>query len=283
MLTHRGRRTWADRHDQLPAEAFETTYRNLVLEEHPLEFRFGFQLAFTRILAIPSMAALLAHTGQIPGQPKRRTHDTRIAMYEIFANGLNSPRSLKMIALMNRLHGRYDLSDDDMRHVLVALMVVPSRVINQAGWRPVTHHEQDAIHQFYSHLGTQIGVRQIPTSYAAAEALLDQLDNTHASRDDNTLLLSATTVDVIAGQLPRGLRWVTPHLLGAAIDNPTVAHALGLPRRWPTRTLFAALTCARRTVLPMLPMTHRVEFTPGAPISDMYPHGYHLHEIGPDQ
>ena len=135
MLTHPHRRAWVDRHDQLPAEAFETTYRNLVLEEHPLEFRFGFQLAFTRILAIPSMAGLLARTGQIPGNPKRRTHDTRIAMYEIFTNGLTSPRSLKMIALMNRLHGRHDISDDDMRHVLVALMVVPSRVISQAGWR----------------------------------------------------------------------------------------------------------------------------------------------------
>src|SRR6476620_5677715 len=169
------KRAYANR-DLIAAMDVERDYHRIyqltVLYDFPKDARVGLNLAFYRVFAIPRIAELLAHTGEMLGRPAKRGYDTGLVMYELITHGFDHPRGREMVRLLNRVHRPWPISDEDYLYVLAAFTVVPLRWIEQRGCRTLLPPEREASATFYRELGRRMHIPNLPQDYAAAAALL---------------------------------------------------------------------------------------------------------------
>ena len=282
-------RLWAhprrfDRRRQIEAmdveHEYEAMYRLTAMLELPWEFRFGWNLAFYRSFAVPRMAALLAHTGEIENRTMKRARDTGLMMYEIFEQGLDHPRSREVIRRLNRMHHQWDIDPDDYRYILTTFAVVPTRFAQRHGWRALSAPELDATYRFYRDLGQRMGIRSIPGSYRAMADWLDEYEAREVRHSAEGARLTALTLPFLASRLPGPLKKRTAEVAGVFLDSRLGA-ALGLPvPQRPTEAMVRSALAARRAVVRRSAPNEGSWFTPGM-ANDTYPTGYELSELGP--
>ena len=62
---------------------------------------------------------------------QKRYDDTGILLEEILEHTLQQPRGRDAVRRINRMHGLYDISNDDMLYVLATFVVMPPRWISR--------------------------------------------------------------------------------------------------------------------------------------------------------
>ena len=72
---------------QLGLTEAHAIYRQMALYDMAFEVQFGLELSFVRTFAVPSIARVLAGTGEIAARPLKRSLDTALLMYEIIDSG----------------------------------------------------------------------------------------------------------------------------------------------------------------------------------------------------
>ena len=87
-----------------PEADWESTFRRMVMYDLAKDMELGNFLSYYRNFAIPHLAATLVQTREVLDRPMKRSYDTAIVIYELIANGLDSPRGQEMVALLNRVH-----------------------------------------------------------------------------------------------------------------------------------------------------------------------------------
>lgn len=275
-------RRMADLAELDPGSDWHEIYRRLTLWELPTEARFGFQLAFYRPFAIPRMAAVLQRTGHFRRDTTKRAYDTGIVIHEIIWGGVESERGRRMVKLMNALHDRPDIHPEDMTYLLNALIVVPTRFMDQYGWRRVTDAEREATWRFCDVLGQRMGISDRPTSYADAERRLSQYEATQLAPSPAGAELTTAVLATLRGRLPPLARPFAAQVTSTLVGDPSVSAALSLP---PPRqsVAFAARAGAavRRLFQQLLTSPGGPSFWPGRPAGTLYPTGYSLDDLGP--
>lgn len=275
--TRRERIAQIERH--AAAGDWESLYRQHIMYEFAGEARMGFQLAFMRPFCDPAMAAILRDAGRITDSPRKRGYDTAITMYEIITEGLDGPRARRMIAHMNRQHHRYPITQEQLKYVLAAFVVAPTRYIERMGWRPVLEVEREAASHFYERLGALMGIERRHTSYRDACSIFDAYEAEHLRPDASTRELGDRTLDVLSSRLPWPVSKAAGQIFTTQIADRAVASAVGLPDVNPlAATLCRAIVAGRRSVVPHLRAPSRPTFTPGQPAGP-YRHGYALEDI----
>jgi hypothetical protein len=270
-----------------PRRDAHEVYRTLVLLDLPFELKFGLNLAFYRTFASPRIAALLTHTGEMAHDPDKRAFDTGLIIYEIITNGFAHERSRRVIAALNRMHGRWPIAQEDYRYVLSAFVVAPTRFVDQWGWRRrrLTAHERMATASFYRDLGHRMGIRDLPETYEGFARTFDDHEERHLAPSGHGRQLMALTQRVIAEQLPQVLRPVARPLAGrltAVLIDQRLATCLGLrpassAERATARALFELRGAVERRRVPRTDPS----FTPGMPVN-AHPDGYDVDDLGVD-
>jgi uncharacterized protein (DUF2236 family) len=274
---------WLQQIELLDVECdFEAIYRLTVMRDLAWESRFGWNLAFYRPFAVPRMAALLTHTGQLQNQTLKRAHDTGLMMYELFEHGLDHPRSREVIRRLNRMHQRWEIEPDDYRYILTTFAVVPTRFTARYGWRPLTEVEHDATFRFYRALGERMAITTIPDSYPAMATYLDDYEAREVRHSLDGERLAALTLPFLATRVPGPLKSRAGEIAGTFLD-PRLREALGLPtpRRSTVLLLHSALAARRVSVRRKSP-TEGSWFTPGM-AGAAHPEGYKLSDLGPPE
>lgn len=267
-----------------PNEDYLRIYQLTTLYDFSTDMRVGLNLAFYRIFAIPHMAELLAHSGEIINQPKKRAYDTALIMYEIIANGFDHPRSREMIRLLNRVHKPWPIGNDDYRFVLAALMVVPLRWLDRRGWRPLLPVERDASVRFYLEVARMMNIDDPPSTYQQAERLFDEYESAHLQASDAGRKLMASTQQIIVRHLPKPLKRFGPAITSGLFDQPDLTDALDLPTPNPMLVrLIDTAYAARNAVTRLTAARTESWFVPGRPAGSVYVHGYSLDQLGPEQ
>ncbi len=259
---------------------WEELYQRTMLWEFPDDALLGFQLAFYRPFAVPRMAQILTSTGQFAEATEKRSYDTGLIMYEILHGGLDTPVARQMVALMNRMHRRFSIEPEDFTYILNAFIVVPLRHIDRVGWRSPLDIEREASCRFYQRLGELMGIRTIPGSYREAEAMFDAYEQRMVARSPQGLELGAAVLTVLRQRLPAPLRPIAGRVNAALIGDPLVSAAIGLPPPGAAGTLMAAVARANAIRTRRRPAPRQSWFTPGQPAGRVYPHGYHLDQLG---
>ena len=230
------------------------------------------ELAFYRTYAIPSIAELLGSTGETAGRPQKRYDDTRILISTFCEQGYDSELGRRAIRQMNRIHGRFTISNDDYLYVLSALVFEPIRWNARFGWRPLIEIEKLATFHFWREVGRRMAIRDLPDSYDAFERFNVDYEREHFAHTNAGHRIAVATRDLRRGRA----------IVHALLDEPLL-DALGLPRPADSsRRLVEVALRARARAVRWLPPRRRPRLR-SLDRHRSYPHGYTLETVGPPE
>ena len=258
----------------------EQIYHRLALLDLIQDVRIGLQLAFYRTFAVPRIAELLVQTGQFHAQPQKRSIDTGLFMYELIEAGFDSQRGRDVVRGLNRMHKKWNISQEDYLYVLVALMVVPTRWVNSYAPRDMTVEETQAVVVFYRELGRLMNISDLPESYVEAEEFFDDYEARNVAYSDAGKALMHETRGVMAEQLPWPLKPGASLFTRLMLDD-YVADAVGVRRAPPgVKAVAYGIRIARIFAYATHMDRKDSYFTPGRKVNGVYPDGYRFDELG---
>lgn len=252
-----------------------SSYEGPWLGKRALEF------ALFRTYAVPSISKLLDQTGEFRGRGQRRYDDTALIIGEIIEHGYDSQRGRAAIRRMNRLHGRFDISNDDYLYVLSTFIYEPMRWYERFGWRKPTEVEKDAAYYFWAEVGRRMNIKDIPGNYAAFEAFNIAYERQHFHYAESNQRVGAATVDIFCNWYPALIRPLVRRGIYAMLDEP-LRRAFGFPKqaRWLTAFLTAGLKFRAILLRYLFPPRRRPWHFTQAP-NRTYPAGYQIEGLGP--
>ncbi len=250
--------------------------------EFPWDMTRSLELALFRTFAVPSIAGLLERTGEFTGRAQKRYDDTDLILTEILEDGYDGPRGRAAIRRMNRLHGRFDISNEDYLYVLSTFVFEPVRWIDRFGWRPMTRNGQLAQYWYWREVGRRMGIRDIPGSYEAFERYNRDFEAEHFGYGPANEAVSRAVRRMFLGWiLPRWLHPLGQPFVHAILDPPLLA-AVGFPEPGPTlRRLVTGGLRARARLVRQLPERRRPRLRTQLRRRETYPEGYRIESLGP--
>ena len=249
--------------------------------EFPWDMTRALELALFRTFAVPTIAALLDKTGEFTGDTLRRYDDTAIIVNEIMINGYDSERGMSFIKRMNRIHGQYDISNDDFLYTLSTFVFEPIRWINKFGWRSLYPNEEQALFYFWREVGVRMRIENIPETFEAFEAFSrDYEAKTFADTEAGRRVANSTRDLLLSFYLPKSLWKVAEPAVYALMDEPLL-DAMGYPKPGDTaRRRIEGLMKARAKLLRLLPKNKYPQMSTLLQYPT-HPDGYSVDDIGP--
>ena len=144
-----------------PEVDFDEILRLTARFEFPWDYVQGTGIAFMRDYGIPSIAELLDRTREFEDHGIKRYDDSILIGDEATLDGIDSPRSHAALRRLNRIHGHYDLTNEEFAYVLATTIVGPVRWIEAYGWRR-DREGDDALRRADGHQGPADDVRRLP-------------------------------------------------------------------------------------------------------------------------
>ncbi|GAA2674916.1 oxygenase MpaB family protein [Actinoplanes palleronii] len=250
--------------------------------EFPWDYTRALEFALFRTYCVPSISRLLAATGEFEKRPQQRYDDTALLMAEIAAHGYDSPRGREALKVVNRAHGRFAISNDDMRYVLSTFVHDPIDWLTKYGWRPPHEHERLAAFHYYREVGRRMGIRDIPESYSAFADFKRSYENEHFVFSPTNQKIGEYTVGLFAAWFPSFLRPLVRLAVRGMLDEPMLrAFGFRPAPRWVgaagdlglrTRALALRFFPPRRTSV--------LGVSPGNRTYPGYPAGYRPSDLG---
>jgi uncharacterized protein (DUF2236 family) len=263
-----------------PERDYQEIYRLSAEYEFPWDVTRALELALFRTYGVPSIGRLLDRTREFGDHGQKRYDDTVVLLYETTRDGgMDSERGRAAVRRMNRIHGRYPITNDDFVYVLSTFVVVPVRWISRYGWRPYSRHEVRATVNNFRHMGRLMGLKGIPETYEEFSSYLDEYERKHYAYDAAGRRVADATIAIFQGWFPSFARPLARRGVLSLIDGP-LRQALGLPRSPRVMEVAADRGLRARAVFVRL-MPARPERMAKKPRPRSYPDGYTLGDIGP--
>jgi ER-bound oxygenase mpaB/B'/Rubber oxygenase, catalytic domain len=225
--------------------------------EFPWDTTRSLELALFRTFAVPSVAAVLDSTGEFGRAAQKRYDDTDLILSTIVEEGYDSEQGKRAIRQMNRIHGRFEISNDDFLYVLSSFVFEPIRWNARFGWRPLSETEKLGTFEFWREIGRRMAIKEIPLSYAELQRYNEEYEQRHFRRTEQAERVGRATRDMFLVLFP----WF-PRRLGAqaiyALMDDRLLDAFGFPH--PTRAVRAMVETAlrgRARVVSLLPARRR--------------------------
>jgi hypothetical protein len=261
-------------HDHLRIVHLDTCY------EFPWDTTRSLELAFFRTYAVPSIGGLLASTGEFERRPQRRYDDTDLILSALVEQGYDSPDGRRALRRMNRIHGRFEIANEDFLYVLSTLTFEPIRWNERFGWRPLIDAERLATYYYWREVARLMGIRDVPASYEEFEAFNVAYERERFRPTPEANRVAVATRDMFVAWFPGLPKRLGARAIHALLDDPLL-DALGLER--PTaaerRAVEAALR-ARARVVRALPPRRRPRLRT-AKRHRTYPGGWAYETLGP--
>ncbi|MFD7653385.1 oxygenase MpaB family protein [Actinosynnema sp. NPDC059797] len=248
--------------------------------EFPWDYVRALEFALFRTYCVPSISALLARTGEFEKRPQRRYDDTALLMAELVEHGYDSPRGKEALRVVNRLHGRYPIANDDMRYVLSTFVYDPIEWITEYGWRPLTDHERLAAFHFYRAVGARMGIKEVPGTYEAFRDFKEAYEAERFAYSDTNRRIGRYTLDLFCSWYPVP-KPLTARAVLAMLDERMLS-AFGFPPQpaWLTALARRALRLRAHAVRLLPPRREPSLTSRGNRTYPNYPTGYRPSDIG---
>ncbi|MDZ4670605.1 MAG: oxygenase MpaB family protein [Phototrophicales bacterium] len=188
--------------------------------EYPWLTQRALEFALFRTYAVPSISELLAKTAQFEHHGQRRYDDTALIIAEIVEYGYDSERGRVAIKQMNRLHGRFDISNEDFLYVLSTFIYEPIRWNERYGWREVHNTERLASYYFWREVGTRMNIKHIPPTYAEFEAFNIAYERENFRYTATNHQVGEATMRVFLGWYPKPLHPIIRQVIYSLLDEP---------------------------------------------------------------
>lgn len=260
-----------------PEVDYDEIVRLTARHEFPWDYVQGTGIAFMRDYGIPSIAELLDRTREFEDHGVKRYDDTILIGDEATLDGIDSPRSHAALRRLNRIHGHYDIPNDEFAYVLATTIVGPVRWISAYGWRPLDPHELVALAKVTTRFGELMGIKDLPTTYDGYLTLLVDHERQHFAHTPAGTRLAEASIRIAREVAPPPLRPMLRRVTIAVMDEP-LREALGMPRQpqWLVRAVHAGLRLRGRLLRLAPPRRTAYVHRPTT-----YPGGYRLADLGP--
>ena len=249
--------------------------------EFPWDTTRSLEVALFRTFGGPETSAVLAQTGEMTQRPQKRYDDTDLMLSEILEHGYDSERGRAALRRMNRLHGRFPISNDAFLYVLSTFIYEPIRWIDRFAWRPTTQHEKLALFHYWREIGRRMNIKNIPTDYEAFMGFNEQYERANfAYSEANARVAGSNRTMFLGWFMPKFLHPLGAPFLHALFDDQLL-DAFGFAKPAPLlRRLVPAILKTRGGLVRLLPerRTPRLRTGPRRPT---YPTGYRVEELGP--
>lgn len=137
--------------------------------------------------------------------------------------------------------------------------------------------------RFYQELGARMNIAGIPATFQDAEQFFDRYEHDKIAYSPAGVQLMASTLQVLKSRLPASARPFTRPMLSAMFDDDRLTDALGLPLATKLgKAILNKVLTTRKAVHRRRPLSAEPHFRPGEEASSLYPNGYRLDDIGPD-
>jgi hypothetical protein len=229
LTPKRGRYGWLRRIEELdPVADCHTIHRITAGYEFPWDYQRALEFALFRTYCVPAISELLAKTGEFENRPQKRYDDTSLLMAEMLEHGYDSERGREALRMVNRMHGKYDISNDDLLYVLTTFIYEPIEWIDTYGWRRLHPKERLATFHFYRQVGIRMGIKAVPESYTElAQFKLDYEERMFRYTEDNHKI-GTYTLNLFCSWFPTALHPAVRHGVYALMDD-RMASAFGFP------------------------------------------------------
>jgi hypothetical protein len=263
-----------------PATDYDEIFRLTTRHEFPWDYTQGTSVAFLRDYGVPSISALLHATGEFERNGQKRYDDTILIGVEGAEESLESERGRAAVRHLNRIHGRYDIPNDEFVYVLATTIVGPKRWIDAYGWRGLHPHEVEAMARVTTRLGELMGIKALPRDYPGYEAYLDDYEATHFRFEPQNLWVTEATLKIFTDWYPRPVRPFLRLVAVGLLDRP-LREAVGLDAPPPgLRALTHGMLRLRARAVRHLARP-RPDHRPYQHRARTYPFGYTLDMLGP--
>jgi hypothetical protein len=249
--------------------------------EFPWDNLRSLEFALFRTFAVPSISQLLASTGEFEQRAQKRRDDTDLMLSEIVEHGIESERGRAALRRMNRIHGRFPISNEDNLYVLSTFVFEPLRWNERFGWRKMLEQERLAAFYFWRALGQHMNIQQIPETIEEFERFNREYERTHFRYSEANRRVGGATRDLfLSWYLPRPL-WRLGAPFFYSIMDDALLEAFQFPRpsravRWLTRRALRL----RAWFVRMLP-ERRKPWLHTQLKQRSYPDGYTIEQLGP--
>jgi hypothetical protein len=248
--------------------------------EYPWLIKKSLEFALFRTYGVPKSSQLLDKSGQFRRHGQRRYDDTSLLIAEITENGYESERGLKAIRIMNRLHGQYDISNEEMLYVLSTFIFEPIRWNQKYGWRTPSHHENLASYYFWVEVGKRMNIKDIPDSYEAYEQYNVDYERDNFAFDPANKRIADATIEVMQSWYPSFLSPMVRQVIYTMVDD-RLGEAFGFPKGNALlgQGVELGLKAIAKVIRYMPPRNEPFRYTKAPNRS--YPKGYDLEKLGP--
>ncbi len=248
--------------------------------EFPWDTTRALELALFRTFAVPSVAAVLDSTGEFARAAQKRYDDTDLILSTIVESGYDSEEGKRAIRQMNRIHGRFEISNEDFLYVLSSFVFEPIRWNARFGWRPLIEVEKLATFEFWREVGRRMAIKGIPESYAELQRYNEDYERRYFRRTEQAERVGRATRDMFLAWFPGLPRRFGARAIYALMDEPLL-DAFGFPH--PPRALRSTvegLLRARGRFVAMLPPRRRPRLRTRRR-TRTYGRAWSLDELGP--
>ncbi|MCI0439654.1 MAG: DUF2236 domain-containing protein [Chloroflexi bacterium] len=249
--------------------------------EFPFDVTRADEFAFYRTFAVPSIGGLLHRTGEFEKRTQKRYDDTKLIISEIVEHGYDSERGRQAIRQLNRIHGRYAISNEDFLYVLSTLVFEPIRWMARFAYRPMVEHEKLALFYFWREVGRRMNIKAIPEDIEGFELFNLDYERARFHRTDAGHGVASATRDMFLGWfLPRFLRPLGRPFIYAIMDD-RLLEASGFSKPPPGLRGLVHGLLRLRSRLTRLRGDRRRPFLRTVQKHTTYPKGYRVEELGP--
>lgn len=281
----RGRHGHLHRIEQLdPVADCHEIHRLTAGFEFPWDYQRSLEFALFRTYCVPTVSALLQQTGEFEHQPQKRYDDTALLMAEMVEHGYDSPRGRESLRVVNRMHGKYDIDNDDMLYVLSTFVYEPIDWIDEYGWRRLHPNERLAAFHFYREVGKRMGIKNIPDSYQRFHTFKAEYERKHFRYTEDNHKVGTYTLNLFTSWYPSFARPMARRAVYALMDQP-MSTAFGFPSGSPRlRAALDAALCARARFERFMPArtVSKSSKDPHNRTYPGYPVGYRPTDLGAD-
>ncbi|QXC46861.1 oxygenase MpaB family protein [Rhodococcus qingshengii] len=272
---------WRNRNAELDPDAdYVEIYRNLVTYEFPWDFDQSLSLALFRSYAVPSIGNLLDRTGEFGARCQKRRDDTVLLMEAPILQGFSEGSGRDAIRRINRMHGAYDISNNDMLYTLATFVVVPQRWLDQYGWRRLEEGETRASVNFYREFGRLMGIREIPETFEDFAQWMDTYEGENYGYDPGGRRVADTTLALLRSYYPSQLAGPVDAFSRALMDD----HLLEALRLEKPGSLVCRLSQGglrvRARLLAFAPPRKKPKLARDSSRFRSYPFGYEILRLG---
>ena len=250
--------------------------------EYPWLIRKSLEFALFRSYGAPSISQLLDQTGEFKRHGQRRVDDTGLLLAEIVENGYDSPRGRQAIKVINRMHGKFDIANDDMLYVLSTFVFEPIYWTQRFSWRRPSQHENLANYHFWVEVGARMAIKNIPPTIEEFEGFKQTYERERFRYQASNRRVADATLQVMQSWYPKPLRPIVRQVIYAMLDEP-LRRAFDYPKPLPlVRPLAHGALLLAAKLLRFLP-PRRKPFLLTRAAHRSYPDGYRLDNLGPPQ